>query len=114
MLASAEVLRHLNGKTLGEPLNDAQHQPDDPLSRPNRAKGIHSQRTADDHGVRYRVKLLKQVADHQREGKGEDQRAWPASSHAAYIKIVSIYSCVFAQHYLLPNHQEVDVKLYIF
>ena len=72
MLPRAELPGHEDAEALGEPLDNTQHHPVQPVRRPQRRQRGHAQIFPHHHGVHHGVELLKHIAHHEGQREGED------------------------------------------
>ena len=76
-----EFMGHPDGKTLRKALDRTQNHPVQPVCRSQCGKRSHPERLSHNHGVNYRIKLLKYVSQHQGHGKYHDQLQWLSLRH---------------------------------
>ena len=83
VIFSAEMLSHEDGKPLGEPLDNAQHHPVEPVGGPQGGQGAHPHHLPHHGGIYHGVQLLEHVPHHQRQGKGDEQLCRRTLCHTA-------------------------------
>ena len=83
-ISRAKALGHGNGKALHDPRNQPEHQPAEPVGGAHRSQGLHAGELPHDDGVGHGVKLLEDVAHHQRQGEQYDELGGIAPGHVFY------------------------------
>ena len=86
------------------PNSCAQHHPVEPVRRSQGRQGLHAQSLSHHHGIHDGIKLLKNIADHQRKGKCNNQGQWLAPGHVlnpCHIFFLFFFSFSFAFFSLL-------------
>ena len=81
LVLRAEALRHGDGKPRARARAEANDQELQGADGAHRRKGVHAQVLADDDGVHHAVHLLEQVAEDERQRKGQDVPDRPPVAH---------------------------------
>ena len=72
VIACSEILCSQDWQSCGKPLRKTDNQKLNAAGRANRCQCVNSKRLSDDNRIRQAVKLLKKIADKQRNGKQQD------------------------------------------